>query len=320
MLIDEAEITVKAGNGGRGLISFRHEKFIPKGGPSGGNGGKGGDVYLMGVTDIGALRQFRFKKSFEAKNGQSGLPDKKSGKNSEDLIIKLPIGSVIKENESTDVYEITKENEMILVAKGGKGGQGNWHFRTSTDQAPQFAEHGIPGQFKTLKIELRLIAEIGLIGLPNAGKTSLLNELTNASAKVANYPFTTLEPNLGVMDDHIVADIPGLIEGAADGKGLGDKFLRHIQRTKVLVHCLSLESDNIKRDYEVVRKELSNFNPDLLQKEEIILLTKSDMVEEKIKTKSEKMMKKINPNVLVVSIHDWDSLQKLRAIINSHLQ
>lgn len=319
MLVDEAQIMVRAGDGGNGLVAFRREKFVPKGGPYGGDGGKGGDIYLLGVTDIGALRQFRFQKFFHAENGQSGLPEKRTGKNGQDLVLKIPIGSVIKEKETNNIYEVTKVNETEIIAKGGKGGKGNWRFRSSINQTPKFAEHGMVGQEKTLLIELRLIAEIGFIGLPNAGKTSLLNELTNASAKVASYPFTTLEPNLGVMDSHIIADIPGLIEGAAKGKGLGDKFLRHIQRTKIIAHCISLESNDPKGDYLTVRKELEVFNQELLKKDEVILLTKTDLIDEKEKNKKLAILKKINKNIFPTSIHDWDSIQGLRKFLDTHL-
>jgi GTP-binding protein len=312
MLIDEATITVKAGNGGNGLVSFRREKFVPKGGPSGGDGGKGGDVYFVGVNDISALRQFRYKKLFCAQNGQNGQRDKKTGQSGKDLVLKLPVGSVICESKTGWAYDITFEGETICIVKGGRGGKGNWHFATSTNQIPQFAEHGMVGQEKNLALELRLIADIGLVGLPNAGKTSLLNELTNAEARVASYPFTTLEPNLGVMDNHIIADIPGLIEGASYGKGLGDKFLRHIQRTKIIAHCLSAESNDVINDYQIVRSELKNFNQELLRKKEVILLTKTDLIGESEKKKKLTLLKKINKEIILISIYDWDSLENIR--------
>ena len=313
MLVDEVEIVIKAGDGGRGMVAFLRSKFVPRGGPSGGDGGRGGDVYIEGVSDIGALYRFRFKKEFRAESGQDGLGDRKTGKSRQNLILKVPVGSIISGQEQ--LLEIVKVGQRICLAKGGKGGRGNWHFRSSTNQAPRWAEPGEKGEEKHLKIELRLIADVGLIGLPNAGKTSLLNELTHASAKVANYPFTTLEPNLGVMGDLILADIPGLVEGAAEGRGLGHKFLRHIQRTKILVHCLSAESDNLPKDYQIVRQELGKFSQDILAKKEILLLTKADLLSEAKKKEKIKVLKKLNKKVLAISVHDLDSLQLLQKLV-----
>ncbi len=315
MLVDEVEITIRAGNGGNGAVTFRRMKFVPKGGPSGGDGGKGGDVYLEAVSDIGALSQFRHQKNFFAEDGQGGGIEKKTGKDGEDLVLKVPIGSVITWKESNESYEFTYEGQKLLLTKGGIGGRGNWYFRSSTNQTPRYAEAGELGEEKRLKIELKLIADVGLIGLPNAGKTSLLNELTNASAKVANYPFTTLEPNLGVMGNLILADIPGLIEGASTGKGLGDKFLRHIQRTKVLVHCISCESSDLQGDYQLIRIELERFDKELLKKEEILVLTKADLLDEKEKKQKIRALKKLKPEVLAISIHDLGSLKKFQKLV-----
>lgn len=316
MLVDEVEITIKAGNGGNGKVGFSRSKFVPRGGPSGGDGGRGGDVYLEGVSDIGALSRFRYQKYFAAEDGEGGGLRKKSGKDKDDLTLKVPVGSVIyARNGKEETFEITKEGQIICLAKGGKGGRGNWRYRTSTNRAPMYAQSGFPGAEKNLRIELRLIANVGLIGLPNAGKTSLLNELTNASAKVANYPFTTLEPNLGVMGNLILADIPGLIEGAAEGKGLGYKFLRHIQRTKILAHCLSSESDDLKRDCGIIRKELGKFSKELLNIKEILVLTKTDLINEVEKEEKLKILKKMNKNTLAVSIHDLESLKAFQKLV-----
>lgn len=314
MLVDEVEIVIKAGDGGCGKVAFLRRKFIPRGGPSGGNGGRGGDVYIEGVSDIGALYRFRFKKEFRVESGQAGLGDRKTGKSSQDLILKVPVGSIISDRQG-QLLEIVKVSQRVCLAKGGKGGRGNWHFRSSTNQTPRWAEPGGKGEEKHLKIELRLIADVGLIGLPNAGKTSLLNELTHASAKVANYPFTTLEPNLGVMGDLILADIPGLVEGAAEGRGLGHKFLRHIQRTKILVHCLSAESDDLPKDYQIIRQELGKFSQDILAKKEILLLTKADLLSEAEKKEKIKVLKKLNKKVLAISVHDLDSLKLLQKLV-----
>ncbi|TSC53404.1 MAG: GTP-binding protein [Microgenomates group bacterium LiPW_31] len=233
--------------------------------------------------------------------------------------MKVPIGSIISDSQG-QLLEIIKVGQSVCLAKGGKGGRGNWRFRSSTNQTPRWAEYGEKGEEKHLKIELKLIADVGLIGLPNAGKTSLLNELTHASAKVANYPFTTLEPNLGVMGDLILADIPGLVEGAAEGRGLGHKFLRHIQRTKILVHCLPAESDNLPKDYQIIRQELGKFSQDLLAKKEILLLTKADLLGEAEKKEKIKILRKLNKKVLAVSIHDLDSLKLLQKLVLKTLQ
>lgn len=316
MLVDEVEITIKAGNGGNGKVGFRRSKFVPRGGPSGGDGGRGGDIYVEGVSDIGALYRFRYQKHFAAGNGEEGGLRKKSGKDADDLTLKIPVGSLIYAgNGREDVFEITEEGQVVCLAKGGKGGRGNWRYRTSTNQAPMYAQTGFPGEEKHLKIELRLIADVGLIGLPNAGKTSLLNELTNASAKVANYPFTTLEPNLGVMGNLILADIPGLVEGAAEGKGLGHKFLRHIQRTKLLAHCLSAESLDLEKDYEIIRHELKKFNKELLAKNEILVLTKTDLINKTEVKEKLSILKKLNKNALAVSIHDLKSLKAFQKLV-----
>ncbi|MDO8551712.1 MAG: GTPase ObgE [bacterium] len=315
MLVDEVEITIKAGNGGNGKVGFLRSKFVPKGGPSGGDGGRGGDIYLEGVGDIGALNRFRNQKYFAAEDGEGGGLRKKTGKDGESITLKLPVGSIVSEKETRLIYEITQEGEIFLIAKGGKGGKGNWRFRSPTNQAPRYAEPGKRSPERKLHIELKLIANVGLVGLPNGGKTSLLNELTNASAKVANYPFTTLEPNLGVMGNLILADIPGLIEGAAEGKGLGYRFLRHIQRTKVLAHCISSESENLEKDYKIIRSELGKFNKELLEKKEILVLTKSDLISEKDKKEKLKVLKKFNKNVISVSIHDLDSLKSFQKLV-----
>ncbi|MDP3888817.1 MAG: GTPase ObgE [bacterium] len=314
MLVDEVEIHVKAGNGGNGKVSFRRAKFIPKGGPDGGDGGRGGDVYVLGVSDLGALQRFRYQKDFAAEDGGAGLKNKMHGKDGEDLTLKVPVGSVITTHKN-EVFEVEKEGQFFRLIRAGRGGKGNWHFRSSTVQAPRYAQPGFPGEQRDLKIELRLIADVGLIGLPNAGKTSLLNELTRASAKVANYPFTTLEPNLGVMGNFVLADIPGLVEGAAEGKGLGHRFLRHVQRTKILAHAISAESENPKKDYEIIRKEIGKFDKEMLKKKEILLLTKYDLLSNKELKEKLAVLKKINKNVLAVSIHDLESLKRLQKLV-----
>lgn len=312
MLVDEVQIIVKAGDGGDGKVNFRREKYVPKGGPDGGDGGRGGDVYFVGVNNISALNQFRFKKKLEAENGEPGGKARKKGKDGKDLFVSLPAGTVITDINTHETWEIIQPEEQILIAQAGRGGRGNWHFRSSINQTPMEFEKGKPGEERELFLELRLIADIGFIGFPSVGKSSLLNELTAASVKTAEYHFTTLEPNLGVMDSLILADIPGLIEGASIGRGLGFKFLRHIQRTKVLAHVISAQTTSPFKDYEIIRKELGDYDPVLLQKPEIILINKSDLVsEDKIK-KIKAELKPTKREILATSIHDYDSIQELK--------
>lgn len=312
MLVDEAIITIEAGNGGDGKASFRREKFVPKGGPDGGDGGDGGNVIIKGVEDITSLNKFRFKKEFKAENGGQGQNKKKSGTNGKDLVLTVPVGTVIKDIGTKESWEIVHIGEEILIAEGGEGGRGNWHFRSSINQAPTEFEYGTYGRKRELLLELRLIADIGFIGFPSVGKSSLLNELTSADVKVAPYHFTTLEPNLGVMDGIILADLPGLIEGASEGKGLGIKFLRHIRRTKVLVHCISADSETPFKDYENIRKELGDYDKELLFKPELILITKSDLVSPQDLEKIKEKLKKTKREIFPVSIHDYDQVEMVK--------
>lgn len=312
MLVDEAKIIVRAGHGGPGKVSFFPGQ---KAGPDGGNGGKGGNVYLKGTTDLMALRPFTVKKTVEAENGQMGESFQKTGRDGKDITILIPLGSEIKDLDTGETINIDEDGLVLMIAKGGIGGKGNYELRSSRNTTPMKAQQGLPGDERNVEIQLKLIADFGLIGLPNAGKSSLLNELTEANPKVADYPFTTLEPNLGVFNSKILADIPGLIEGASSGKGLGIKFLKHIEKTKVLLHCVSAQSDDVVKDYQTIRQELEKYNPALLKKEEIILLTKSDLIDSaELKTRTSEL-KKLKRKVLSVSIHDWDSLEKLKNLL-----
>lgn len=310
MFTDEVRIAIIAGRGGDGVVAFNKVKMSL--GPTGGRGGSGGDIYFEGVSNLSALNKYKHKREYYAENGMNGKKDNSEGKGGKDLVLTVPIGSVLHNLRTKKEIDISVVGQKVLVAKGGIGGRGNFCFRSPINTSPEEKELGHPGDESEFYIELRFIADIGLIGLPSAGKSSLLNELTKANAKVGNYNFTTLEPNLGVMDEIILADIPGLIEGASEGRGLGMKFLRHIQRTKILVHCISLESLDPKKDYMIIRKELEKYSSNLIEKKEIILLTKSDLAEEKVIKQKVKQLQKINSNVQVVSIHDQDRVDALK--------
>ena len=315
MLIDEAAIFIKAGNGGNGSANLKRNAQTAKGGPDGGNGGNGGNVFVQGVDDITGLSEFRYKKKVIAEDGIKGSKQNLYGRNGKDLIIMLPLGTQITDAKTKEVIEILNSTDKILVAKGGKGGRGNNEFKTATNQTPIYAEKGELGEEKNLYLELKLIADIGLIGLPNSGKSSLLSVLTNAHPKIGDYPFTTLEPNLGVMNGLIIADIPGLIEGASGGKGLGDKFLKHVEKTRILIHCIDIQSVNLIKDYETIRGELGIYSKILLEKKEIVLLTKSDLLEEKQIEEKLKIAKKANKDAFTVSIYDEDSILSLKKTI-----
>lgn len=314
MLIDDIKIEVSAGNGGKGCVAFN--KNLMSLGPAGGSGGRGGSVIFKGVSDLNALNQFRFRKQVNAENGREGKGQFCDGPDAKDEIVKIPVGTVINNLTTGESQEITKVGEEVLIAKGGRGGRGNFQFRGSKNTTPKEFEEGKPGQAFELRLELKMIADIGFVGLPNLGKSSLLNELTNANVKVANYQFTTLEPNLGVYNSLILADIPGLIEGASDGKGLGIKFLKHVERTKIIFHFLAADSQDIVADYKTIQAELGAFNPALLEKPEYILVSRSDTVTPEILKEKLKEAKKINKKALPISIHNWDELQKVKNILN----
>lgn len=284
---DLAKISVEAGKGGNGLISFRREKFIPYGGPDGGNAGQGADVYFKANPNINTLSDFRTHKFYKAPDGEKGGAVQCAGADGEDLILEVPVGTVVKEN-GVIIADLSQPEQLVRIAKGGRGGYGNAHFISSTRQAPSFAELGEDGEKKELELELKLIADVGLVGYPSVGKSTLISVISNAKPKIADYPFTTLVPNLGVVRfddfDFVVADIPGLIEGAHLGKGLGTEFLKHIQRTRVLVHILDVQRLDIVADYKAIRLELGSFDPLLLEKPEIVILNKIETIDEATKT------------------------------------
>ena len=284
--IDEATITVQSGDGGNGCVSFRREKFVPRGGPDGGDGGKGGDIILKSTSRRRTLLPYRYKSQFKAPRGANGLGKQKTGRSGEDLILEVPPGTIVRNAETGDfIKDFSRTGESFIVAPGGRGGQGNLRFKSSTHRAPKFAQPGEPGQTLVLKLELKLLADVGLIGLPNAGKSTLISVISAAKPKIADYPFTTLVPNLGVVkvgvaEPFVVADIPGLIEGAHQGAGLGDRFLRHVERTRILVHMVdaaTIDSGNPLSSYQTINDELFRYSPAIAEKPQIVVLNKLDL-------------------------------------------
>ncbi|MCX7877984.1 MAG: GTPase ObgE [Ignavibacteria bacterium] len=325
MFVDNVKIRIRSGDGGNGCVSFRREKYVPKGGPNGGDGGKGGDVVFKADDSLNTLIDFRFKKIFRAENGKHGQGGDKTGKSGKDLVINVPCGTIIREAESSEILaDLTENGEIYIAAKGGRGGRGNARFATSTNQAPRTAEHGEKGEEKEVELELKLIADVGLVGLPNAGKSTLISRISAAKPKIADYPFTTLEPNLGIVkykdfQSFVVADIPGLIEGAHLGKGLGIKFLRHIERTKVLVFLIDaseiLFKENKTLDYDILIAELKSYDKKLLKKPRIICFTKTDVLSDKEKKSLDKIKfrtEEMKTPVLKISSLNGEGLEKLK--------
>ena len=310
--VDEAKFHIKAGKGGDGVVRWLHEKGKEFMGPAGGNGGKGGDVYVEAVRDIGILVTYRNVKLLEAENGEDGGNKSREGRDGEDLIVKLPVGSYVYNCDTEQGFDLLKEGERVLILKGGRYGLGNEHFKASTNQRPEQFTEGRPGEEGDFHIVLKLVVDAGFVGFPNAGKSSLLNALTNAKSRVDSYQFTTLEPSLGDLYGFILADIPGLIEGASEGRGLGDKFLRHISRTKMVLHCISLENEDIEGAYKTIRGELEAYSDPLASKKEIIILTKTDLVDEDTLKQRIEEAKKLNPNVFYVSVINDDQVKDLK--------
>jgi len=287
--VDYVKLFISSGNGGKGSIHLHREKYITKGGPDGGDGGRGGHVIARGNPNLWTLYTFKFKKHFSAGHGEHGSKNRSSGAQGEDIYIDVPLGTLIKSTETGEVIaEITEKDQEIILLEGGLGGRGNWHFKSSTRQAPRYAQPGIKGQELQLTLELKVLADVGLVGFPNAGKSTLLAALTSAKPKIADYEFTTLKPNLGIVEyrdyrSFVMADIPGIIEGAAEGKGLGHYFLRHIERNAVLLYLIPADTADIKKEFDILRKELIAFNPELIDKHFIIALSKCDLLDEELK-------------------------------------
>ncbi len=317
MLIDDVIITVKAGRGGNGVVRFA--KTMMTLGPTGGNGGRGGNIIVRGVPDLGALRVFRTRKKITAKNGVDGGQNMQDGACGADAVINVPVGSVVKDCKSGAIYEITQSGQEEIVARGGTGGFGNFHFRSSRHTSPDRANDGAQGYATQLHIQLKMIADVGFVGLPNVGKSSLLNALTHASSKVANYRFTTLDPHLGVYYKLILADIPGLIAGAANGKGLGHKFLRHIERTRVLFHFVAADSNDPVADYRTIRAELGAYNTALLAKPEWVIVSRADERSPEEVDAIVARLAKENPHIIALSILDDASLDRLRHNVLSQI-
>lgn len=313
MLVDDVTITVHSGNGGNGRVDFNRTKMSL--GPTGGRGGKGGDVYLRGVSDIGALLKFKGKKEFFAENGQMGGIQTREGKGGGDLYLTVPVGTLVHFPDSKREEEIDFVGKQVCIARGGRGGRGNFLFRSATNTSPKQCEAGEEGVEVLLRLELKLIADVGFIGLPNAGKSSLLNMLTNAKSRVANYAFTTLEPHLGAYYELILADIPGLIEGASDGRGLGVKFLQHIERTGVLFHLISSENKDPVETYRIVREELKKYNPKMLEKEEYVILSKSDLVSKEELAHKKEQLHKASIESVSISSELGEGLAEVKKIL-----
>ncbi|MDQ5971773.1 MAG: GTPase [Patescibacteria group bacterium] len=310
MFIDEIKIHAKAGRGGDGVVRWRQEKFIDRGGPNGGDGGRGGSVYAVTVQDINLLSKYKHKKEFKAEKGDDGAGGSRHGKDGEDLIIELPVGSIITNIENGASVSLDKVGQKELLLKGGMGGYGNEQFKSSINTTPTKATKGAFGEEGNFKIELQLFADVGLVGLPNAGKSSLLNSMTNAHAKIGAYQFTTLDPNLGEFHKYVIADIPGLIEGASGGKGLGIKFLKHVKRTQMLAHLVSFENENMMKVYKQIRKELEKYDKSLGDKDEIIILTKTDTIDNpKVIDKAVKEFSKLGKQVFTLSLYDDKSVK-----------
>lgn len=321
--VDYIKIHCKSGHGGAGSAHLHREKFIEKGGPDGGDGGRGGHIILRGNSHLWTLLHLRYTRHIKAGNGGNGGSSRSTGSDGEDVIIEVPIGTIVKDEEGEFLMEITEDGEEKILFHGGKGGLGNWHFRSATRQTPRYAQPGLPGTEAAVILELKLLADVGLVGFPNAGKSTLLSVVSAAKPKIADYAFTTLTPNLGIVNyrnhqSFVMADIPGIIEGAAEGKGLGHRFLRHIERNSILLFLIPADSDDHAREYEILLKELKEYNPELLDKERILAISKSDMLDDELKAEISALLPKDIPHLYFSSVAQ-QGLMELKDMIWSKL-
>ena len=299
--VDYIKMYVCSGNGGKGSMHLHREKYITKGGPDGGDGGRGGHIILKGNQNLWTLNHLKFKKHFRAGHGGHGSKSRSTGADGTDVYVEVPLGTVVKENETNNMlFEITTHGQEVVLCQGGMGGRGNWHFKSSTNQTPRYAQPGMPGEEKNVTIELKILADVGLVGFPNAGKSTLLSVMTAAKPKIADYEFTTLKPNLGIVDyrdyqSFVMADIPGIIEGAADGKGLGHYFLRHIERNSILLFLIPADTNDIKKQYDILLDELKRYNPEMLDKERLVAISKSDLLDHELETELKAELDKVLP-------------------------
>ena len=299
--VDYIKMYVCSGNGGKGSVHLHREKYITKGGPDGGDGGRGGHIILKGNQNLWTLHHLKFKKHFRAGHGAHGSKSRSTGADGSDVYIEVPLGTVVKDNETNNIlFEITTHGHEVVLCQGGMGGRGNWHFKSSTNQTPRYAQPGMPGEEKNVTIELKILADVGLVGFPNAGKSTLLSVITAAKPKIADYEFTTLKPNLGIVDyrdyqSFVMADIPGIIEGAAEGKGLGHYFLRHIERNSILLFLIPADANDIRKQYDILLDELKRYNPEMLDKERLVAISKSDLLDHELQTELKAELDKVLP-------------------------
>ena len=317
--VDYVKMHVTSGNGGKGSAHLHREKYISKGGPEGGDGGRGGHVILKGNANLWTLLHLKFKRHIKAGHGEHGGSSRSTGANGADMFIEVPLGTVVKNTDSGEIlFEITQDGEQKIVAEGGLGGRGNWHFKSPTNQTPRYAQPGIPGMEINITIELKVLADVGLVGFPNAGKSTLLSVITSAKPKIADYEFTTLKPNLGIVkyrdfQSFVMADIPGIIEGAAEGKGLGHYFLRHIERNSILLFLIPADADDIAAQYRILLNELRHYNPEMLDKDRFVVISKSDMLDEELKTELKaELDKELNLDYMFISSVAQQGITKLK--------
>ena len=323
---DYVKIYAASGNGGAGSMHLHREKFVPKGGPDGGDGGRGGHIILKGNKHLWTLIHFKFQKHFRAEHGEAGGANRSFGADGKDIYLEVPLGTIVKDAETEEVlFEITEDGQEVIALRGGKGGLGNWHFRTATNQTPRYAQPGLPGEERELLLELKVLADVGLVGFPNAGKSTLLSVITSAKPKIGDYPFTTLKPNLGIVENRdfqsfVMADIPGIIEGAAEGKGLGHFFLRHIERNSLLLFLIPADANDIVAEYEILLNELKKYNPELLDKQRLVAISKSDMLDDELMAAIDKeLAAKLKVPYLFISSVSGKGIQKLKDELMSRL-